>query len=114
MITALTIIETMKKWVEEKHPIPPSMWIDASLKLNVLRGDLDDKLYDLESELAKQKAELLMRDDMTVAKAESIIRAEDKFKEMRKLNAKIKQLEEFIKISKKRSSLKEEEYINSR
>jgi hypothetical protein len=114
MITALTIIETMKKWVEEKHPISPATWLDAGLKMNVLRGDLDDRLFELESELAKQKADLLGRDEMTVAKAESIIKAEDKYREMRKAQAQIKQVEEFIRLAKKFSSLKEEEYIHSR
>jgi hypothetical protein len=56
MITAITIIDTMKKWVEEKRPISPSTYLDAGLKLNILRGDLDDHYFELESELAKQKA----------------------------------------------------------
>jgi len=114
MITALTIIETMKKWVEEKHPISPATFLNAGLKLNILRGDLDDHYFELESELAKQKATLLGRDEMTVAKADAIIKAEDKYKEMRKAQAQIKQVEEFIRLAKKYSSLKEEEFINSR
>lgn len=114
MITALTIIETMKKWVEEKHPIPPHLWLETSLKLNVLRGDVDDKLFELESDLAKLKRKLLSDENMTVAKADAIIRAEEAYKEMRKTNAQIKQIEEFIRISKKFSSLKEEEFISGR
>jgi hypothetical protein len=113
MITALTIIETMKKWVEEKHPIPPETWLDAGLKLNVLRGDLDDNYFELESELAKLKA-VYLENDMTNAKAESLVKAEDKYKEMRKALGKIKQLEEFIKLAKSYARLKNEEMINSR
>jgi hypothetical protein len=113
MITALTIIETMKKWVEEKHPIAPTTWLDAGLKLNVLRGDLDDNYYELESELAKLKA-VYLENDMTNAKAESLVKAEDKYKEMRKALGKIKQLEEFIKLAKSYARLKNEEMINSR
>lgn len=114
MITALTIIETMKKWVEEKHPISPATYLDAGLKLNILRGDLDDRYFQLESELAKQKANLLMKDEMTVAKADAIVKAEDSYKEMRKTQAQIKQLEEFVRLAKKYSSLKDEEYRQSR
>lgn len=113
MITALTIIETMKKWVENKEPIAPSKWLEASAKLTVLRGDIDDIYFELESELAKEKARLLSMDNMTVAKADTIIRADDRFKEMRKWGGKIKQIEEMIRISKKYSTLKDNEYMHS-
>lgn len=114
MITALTIIETMKKWVEEKHPIPAEMWLDASFKLNLLRGDVDDKFIDLEFQLAQEKRQLLLDPDMTSAKADALIRADGRFKEMRKAQAQIKQIEELIRITKKMSSLKNEEMINQR
>jgi hypothetical protein len=114
MITALTIIETMKKWVEEKRPIDAATWLDASLKLNVLRGDLDDKSFELDSQLAKKKMELMSNSEITNAHAETIIRADDRYKEMKKTNAQIKQLEEFIRISKKQATMKNEEFINSR
>lgn len=113
MITALTIVDTMKKWVEEKHPISPSMWLDACAKINILRGDLDDKLFEMESELAKQKEQLLSQ-DMTNAKAEAIIKATDLHLEMRKLNGLLKRIEEMIKIGKKQAILKENEWINNK
>jgi hypothetical protein len=37
MITALTIIETMKKWVEEKHPIAPTTWLERWRLKNKIR-----------------------------------------------------------------------------
>lgn len=112
-ITALSIIDTMKKWVEEKHPISPSLWLDASLKLTVLRGDVDDKYFELESELAKEKADLLSMENMNVAKADAIIKSRDKYMEMRKLGGVIKRIEEMSRIAKKRATLKEEEYMHS-
>lgn len=110
MITAISIIDTLKKWVENKEPISPSRWLDASMKLNLLRGDVDDKYFELESELAKEKARLLSIQDMTVAKAESIIKADDRYREYRKLGGTIKQIEEMIRISKKQATLKENEW----
>ena len=114
MVNAETIIDTMKKWVEEKHPISPATWLDASAKLNILRGDLDDQYFELESFLAQEKAELLSKEEMTSAKADSLIKAKEEYKKMRKLGAKIKQLEEFIRIAKKQSTLKETEWINNK
>ena len=112
-INAYTIIETMEKWVREKHPISPAQWLDASAKLNVLRGELDDKYFELEYHLATMKKELLSIDNKSVAKAESIIKAEPLYLEMRKLGGFIKRIEEFIKISKKQSSLKENEWTHT-
>lgn len=114
MINADTILDTMKKWVEEKHPISPAQWLDAGAKLNILRGDYDDLYFDLESLLAKEKAQLLSSQEMTSSKAESIIKAKDEYKDMRKLGAKIKMIEEFIRISKKQATLKETEWINNK
>lgn len=110
MITAITIIDTMKKWVEEKHPISPATWLDASLKINILRGEFDDRYFELESELAQMKATLLSEESMTVAKADTLIKADPKYLEMRKLGGQIKLVEEMVRISKKYASLKDEEY----
>jgi len=113
MITAIHIIDTMKKWVEEKHPISPATWLDASLKINILRSEFDEKYFELESELAQEKAKLLSLEDMTVAKADTLIKADPRYLEMRKLGGKIKQIEEMVRIAKKYSSLKDEEYRTS-
>lgn len=113
-VSVKLIIDTMAKWVEERRPISPSQWLDAGLKLNLLRGELDDMLYTLEHNLSVEKADLMTAQDMTVAKVEVLIKAKPEYKEMRILQAKIKQLEEFVRLAKKRASLKEEEYINSK
>ena len=113
-ITAYTIIETMEKWVKERHPISAGQWLDASAKLNVLRGELDDRYFEIESEIAVMKKDLLSKDDMSVAKADSIIKAEPLYLKMRKLGGDIKRIEEFIKIAKKQSTLKDIEYSQVR
>lgn len=104
----------MTEWVENKHPISPATWVDGAAKLNVLRSPLDDKLYELEHTLAVRKADLMMAEDVTNAKAETIIKASEEYKEMRKLSAKIKQLEEFIRIAKKQATLRDNEYMSGK
>ena len=113
MVDTTLIINTMKDWVENKQPISPHLWLDASAKLNILRGDLDDSYYTLEHDLAVEKAALMSDPEMTAAKSDIFIRARKEFKECRQLGAKIKQVEEFIRIAKKMASLKEEEFIHS-
>lgn len=109
-VTTDIIISTMKQWVEDKHPISPTKWIEASAKLNLLIGDENDKLYELESKIAKERAELLSQDKMTVAKANVLIEATDDYKEYRKQNARIKQIQEFVRISKKQATLSDTEF----
>lgn len=109
-ITPELIINQMAEWVEQKKAIAPSLWLQASAKLNVLRGDVDDRIYTLEHNLNVEKAELLKDIEMTSAKAESIVKARPEYMEMRKLTAKGKQIDEFIKISKRMATLKDLEF----
>lgn len=109
-ITPELIINTMASWIEEKKSIPPSLFLESANKLNILRGDLDDRFYALEHNLAVEKANLLGIAEMTSAKAESLIKAKPEYMEMRKLSAKIKQVEEFIRLAKKMATLKDLEF----
>ena len=109
-VTAYTIIDTMEKWVREKHPISAGQWLEASAKLNILRGDIDDKYFELESRIANIKKHLLDSPDVSVAKADSIVKAEPVYLEMRKLGGTIKRVDEFIKIAKKQATLKDNEW----
>ena len=109
-ITPELIINQMAEWVEQKKSIAPSLWLQASAKLNVLRGDVDDRIYTLEHNLNVEKAELLKDTEMTSAKAESIVKARPEYMEMRKLTAKGKQIDEFIRLAKKMATLKDLEF----
>jgi len=98
----------MTGWVAEKQPISPSRWVDAAAKLNLFIGDENNRLYDLESELAKKKLPLL--EEMTVAKANATIEATEEYKEYRKQGAYIKQIQEFVRIAKKQATMSEMEF----
>lgn len=100
----------MAGWVEEKKSIPASLYLDSALKLNILRGDIDDKIYTLEHNLNVEKAELLKSPEMTSAKAEALMKARPEYMELRKLTAKAKQIEEFVRLAKKMATLKDLEF----
>lgn len=100
----------MRDWVENRKPIPPSTWLDAAASLNVLRSDLDDELYTLEHNLAVDKASIMVDPDVTAAKANIFIEAREEYMKAKKLRAKIKQVEEFIRIAKKQSTLKDNQW----
>lgn len=109
-ITPELIINTMAEWVENKKSIPPSLYLESALKLNILRGDIDDKIYTLEHNLNVEKAKILEIPEMTSAKAETIVKAKPEYMELRKLTARGKQIEEHIKIAKKMATLKDLEF----
>ena len=109
-VTTTRILDSMKEWVENKVPIPPSKWIEAAGKLNVFMGDESEIYYTLESELANRRKELLERSDMSVAKAKAIVEASPEYKAYRIQGAKIKQIEEFIRISKKMATITDGEF----
>lgn len=104
----ISVLEWFQGAVKDKNPIAPSLWVDAGMQMNVLRAEYDDKLIDMESTLAKRKAALL-EGDMTAAKADILIRATDEYKDIRKLSALLKRVDEFIKLSKKRAQMASDE-----
>ena len=102
-VTCDTIIDWIAKQVEEKHPISPSLWLDSAAKLNALKEDETDRLFDLKQSVSRDKAALIMT-GKSVAAAKVEVEATDAFKAMCKQEAKVEQIAEFIRIAKKMST----------
>lgn len=111
MITTETILGHLKKQVEQKLPIPPSLWLEAAMKLNVLIGDEHEKLFELEQIVAQKRMESIAEGD-SVAKADAKVEATDEFRLMRRQKAYIGQIEEQIRIAKAQAKLKDTEMSN--
>lgn len=109
MVTTETILKAMKAWVTNKEIQSPSTWLDGALKLNILIGDEHEKLFELESQVAKEKFARLQAQNCSVAKINVEIESLPIYKEYRLQKAKIDQINEFIKIAKKQATLKSEE-----
>ncbi len=107
-VTTDLILSTLRKWVEEKQPIAPTMWIDACLKLNILKGDETKILYDLQQKVAQQKVSWIEGGD-SVAKAKAKIEASDDYKFYKIQEAKIEMVEEQIRISKIQARMNNDE-----
>lgn len=102
-VTCQTIIDWIAKQVEEKQPISPSLWLEAASKLNALKQDETDKQFELKQKVNVRKAALITA-GKSVAAAKVEIEATDDFKEACKQEAKVEQIEEFIRIAKKMSA----------
>lgn len=104
------IINEMADYVKSGVDLSPSIWLDKAVKLNVLRHEVDDKLYVIEHNLSVEKYKYAIASQCSNAMAENYIKTKDEYRQMKLLSAKIKQIEEFIKLAKKRATLKESEY----
>jgi len=107
-ITAKGQMESMKLSVESGEIRSPSVWVDGALRLAVLLGDENDKLFNLQQDVAKEKVKLMNEGD-SVAKAEAKVEAMDIYKECHIQKAFIERITETIRISKLRARLVDEE-----
>ena len=112
-ITCKFILDEMQERVENKIPVDPSWWIDASSKLMVLIGDEHDKYYELEAFINRKKAELLENGE-SAPRATIFVEALPEHQQMRRQKAYIEQILEFVRLAKKRSTLGSDEYTNQR
>jgi predicted oxidoreductase (fatty acid repression mutant protein) len=109
-VTTNFIIATMKDWVEKKMVIAPSTWIEAAQKLNVLFGDESDKLYDMQQIVAKERVHLIEnQEEKNISEVKMRIESFDMYRDMKKQEAKITQIEEFIRIAKIQARLRDNE-----
>lgn len=108
LVSIETILEWLEKSAQAKEPINPSLYIDACTRLNILVGDEDDKLAELQQKIAQFKVNLLEKGE-TSASAKIKSEATDDYMQMCKLKAKIERITEAIKISKLQARLKSDE-----
>ena len=111
--TIETIISSFEERVRNRLPIPPNEWLEASMMLIALLGNESDKLAEIKQEVSKMKASLIL-EGKSVAAAKIIVEASEDYKNYLKQEAKIEQVMEWVRLSKKMASLKSEEYWNNK
>ena len=111
IVSVNSILSYLQEQVEQKIPLAPSIWVDASAKLAVLLGDENDKLFDLQQKVAQIRVEHIQAGDgMSVSRARAITEATNEYKEFHKQKARVEQIAEFIRIAKLRARITETEY----
>ena len=109
LTTPDSIIEYLKDKVEQRIPIAPTVWLNAAQKLNVLLGNENDR----EAELFQSARKIMIagiEEGKSVAESKARMEATDLYKEYNKQKAKISQIEEFIRLAKAQSRVRNEEY----
>ncbi len=101
-VTVDTILDFIKGRMEEKKAdFDTEFWMKAAMTLTILLPDEIGKLYDKQKEVSQMKINLLERQaKRNVSEANMIIEATDIYRDMRKQESRIKQIEEIVRIAK--------------
>lgn len=101
-----SILQDFETKVKENQPISPAEFLNGAIKLNALQGTLDNETLEAEMAFNCEKATMI-ESNMPNAKADTLAKATDKYKEYKKNKAKCDRVIEFIRIAKLRSKLNE-------
>jgi hypothetical protein len=114
-MTEIRTVDSIMNWmsteVEQKRPINPHLFVEAAKYLNALIGDENVKLWDLKQQVAKARVEA-RKVVKTMAEANAIVESTDLYRIMKLQEAKIDQINEFIRLGKLQAKLTSEEMKN--
>lgn len=107
--TLETVLRDIEEMVENRVPISPQLWLQSAQFLNLFLEDETNKLYDLQHAVANMKMGFLEADPKhNVSMAKAKVEATGKYRDMKKQEAKIEQIIEYIRISKLQARLTDE------
>lgn len=109
LVTVDGIMAYLRKCVEEKIQLHPSLWVDAALKLVVLLDDEHDLLFKLEQAVAVNRVNL-MKDGMNATQAKMHVEALDEYREAKAQKARIGRIDEMIRIAKVQARMRDNGY----
>lgn len=102
-----SITNSFKKMATSKEPIDPSTWLSGALKLNVLLEAEQEKLIEMEFQLASMRKDILEKDH-TATYTKMIIEADPLYKCVQQQKARIKNAQDLILLAKKHATLSSE------
>jgi hypothetical protein len=100
------IIDEMKRRVDEDIPIHPASWVDSATRINVLADTLDNQLAEYEGTMATAEAEYV-KDGEPGVRAKTLAKTHIDYTAYLKLKAKIKRIDEYIKLAKRRAMIEQ-------
>jgi hypothetical protein len=110
--TTDSVLSWAEKTVRERDVIDRDTWLEVSQCLNVLRGEDQARLFEIQQAVAKMRVGYIENGD-SVAKADAKVEASDMYVEMQKQKAKLERIEETIRISKIHARMADDEFKQS-
>ncbi len=96
------ILNWIKDKVEQKKAdFDVEFWMSVAMKLTILLPDEIGKLYDYQKTVAEMRLDILGKQEKrNVSEVKMIIEASDVYRDMKKQEAKLKVIEEIVRIAK--------------
>jgi hypothetical protein len=107
-MTINEIINNLTQKIANKEVIPPNVWIDYAVTLNLLLADEQEKLYSIYQTVSEMKMKAIESGD-TVAKANCRLNASVEWKDYNIQKGKIDRVIELIRLSKIQSRIADSE-----
>lgn len=109
--TCDSIIEWFEGAVKNKEVIPPNLFLEAAVNLNVLLGGEHERLFDLEQIVSRLKLKTLEgQDKRNVSEAKMVVEASDEYRSMKSQSAKVERIIEFVRLAKVHARIANDEY----
>ena len=105
-MTAPEILNEMQNRVLNDEPISPASWVESALRINAMRGELDNRLVGLEMILGDNIAKLI-NEGKPATVADKLSRTGETYKQYLELRAELKRIDEFVRLAKRRASINE-------
>ncbi len=106
-----SVMKFVNDSISKREVIDVNTWLDVAQSLNALLENEQNKLFELEKEVAESKMVAIEAGD-TVAKAKIRVETSPLFMESRKQKAKVERAIELIRISKQQARLTNDNYHN--
>jgi len=100
------IMEDMTQRVINDTPISPSSWCESALRINALRGELDNELIAYEMIINDNVANLI-NEGKTGTVADKLAKTGETYKNFLELKAELKRIDEYIRLAKRRAVIGE-------
>jgi len=100
-----TILVKLREIVETKKPITAEEWVDAALFLEILKGDENEKLLQLNMALAKKRLEL-RRAHKTATDAEIELKTTQEYENYERQRLRIENIKELVRLGKKQAEVR--------
>jgi hypothetical protein len=100
VITADTILQWLKKQVEQREVIDPDVWIDAAMKLNMLIENETDILFTLGQTVKEIQLEKSQEDKQSVSSSKLYAETTDEYRLYKQQEAKVERIQEAIRLAK--------------
>lgn len=105
-------MEWLDQMVKDKKFMDAHEWVNVAQKLNVMLGEEQDILFEMEQKIAMIK-NVCIEGGKSVSQCRIMVEGTDTYKRMKQQKALISRVEETIRIAKYQARLKDNEYRNS-